>query len=161
MAAAGMAFKSTPVEPRPTELLTLTSALVCRLFPLMSTRSWSGPRLRSVAGRTESVPSVIVGRGKLKEGVSACRIWLVSVVPVALWICSSEKTSTGTAFSAAAPATREPTVTVSKTLKPRAKSRVIAPPVRPIETVCGGEPGAVTVISTVWPRGVSSGTGRT
>ena len=67
--------------------------------------------LRSVAGRTESVPSEIVGRGKLKEGAMRSMIWAVSALAEALSTCCSVKTSTGTAFSAAAPAAREPTTT--------------------------------------------------
>ena len=74
IADAGMALRSTPLEPRPTVLFAFTSALACRRFPLSITRSWSGPSPRSVAGRTVSVPSLIVGRGKLNEGESFCRI---------------------------------------------------------------------------------------
>ena len=68
MAEAGMALRSTPLEPRPTVLFALTSALAWRRLPLTMTSSWSGPRPRSVAGRTESVPSLMVGRGKLNDG---------------------------------------------------------------------------------------------
>ena len=77
-----MALRSTPVEPRPIVPLTCTSALVWRRLPLTSTSTWSGPRPRRVAGRTVSVPSVIVGRGKLNDGASASMIWLVSEAPV-------------------------------------------------------------------------------
>lgn len=76
--AEGMALKSVETEPRPMEPLRLTSALVWRRLPLMSTSVWSGARPRSVAGRMWSVPSVSDGRGKLNEGMLACSIWLVS-----------------------------------------------------------------------------------
>ena len=59
IAAMGMAFMSVPAVPRPTESSTCSSALLCRRLPLTSTSTWSGPSPRSVAGRTESVPSVI------------------------------------------------------------------------------------------------------
>jgi len=36
---AGIAFRSTPVEPRPTVPLTLTSALLWRRLPLTSTNT--------------------------------------------------------------------------------------------------------------------------
>jgi hypothetical protein len=109
IAEAGIALRSTPVEPRPMLPLTWTSALVCRRLPLTSTSTWSEPRPRRVAGRTVSVPSVIVGRGKLNDGVSCSRIWFVSLAPAVSmsWI---SRTSTGTAFSASAPTAREPTV---------------------------------------------------
>ena len=102
--------------------LTCTSALVWRRLPLISTSTWSGPRPRSVAGRTESVPSVIVGRGKLNDGASAWMIWMVSLAP-AVAICCGVRMSTGTAFSAAAPAAREPTVISSEKPNASAKSR--------------------------------------
>jgi hypothetical protein len=39
MAVAGMAFRSTPLEPRPTELFAFTSALACRRLLLTMTSS--------------------------------------------------------------------------------------------------------------------------
>ena len=70
IADTGIAFRSTPVDPRPMLPFRCTSALWWRRLPLTSTSTWSGPRPRSVAGRTVSVPSVIVGRGKLNDGAS-------------------------------------------------------------------------------------------
>ena len=55
-----------------------------------------------MAGRTESVPSAIVGRGKLNDGAMASMIWAVSPLLPAASICFSSMTSTGPAFSAAA-----------------------------------------------------------
>jgi hypothetical protein len=127
MAAAGMAFRSTPLEPRPTLLFALTSALACRRLPLTMTRSWSGPSPRSVAGRTLSVPSVMVGRGKLNDGAIFWMIWLVSV-DGELSICSCVITSTGTAFSCSAPMAREPTVISCPKETLRTKSWVASPP---------------------------------
>ena len=75
----GIALKSVETEPRPMEPLRLTSALVWRRLPLISTRVWSGERPRRVAGRMWSVPSVRDGRGKLNEGTAAWIIWLVSL----------------------------------------------------------------------------------
>ena len=74
-----------------------------------------------MAGRTVSAPSETVGRGKLKEGESVCRIALVSLAP-AVWICFTVSTSTGTAFSASAPGAREPTVISSWNESPSTKS---------------------------------------
>ena len=102
IAEAGIAFRSTPVVPRPMTPEVATCALWWRRLPLMRTSTWSGPRPRRVAGRTVSAPSDSVGRGKLKEGASACRIAFVSEAPV-VWICFTVSTSTGTAFSASAP----------------------------------------------------------
>ena len=79
MAIGGISLRSTADDPRPTEPLRLTSAEVCRRLPLMSTSVWSGARPRSVAGRSESVPSVSDGCGKLKEGTSWLSSLLVSV----------------------------------------------------------------------------------
>ena len=107
IAETGIALRSTPVEPRPMLPLRCTSALVCRRLPLMRTSTWSGPRPRRVAGRTESVPSVMVGRGKLKDGASFWMTCMVSLRPVAS-ICRAVMMSTGTAFSASAPTAREP-----------------------------------------------------
>ena len=79
MAEVGMALKSVETEPRPMEPLRLTSELVWRRLPLISTRVWSGARPRSVAGRMWSVPSVSEGRGKLNDGTRAWMAWDVSV----------------------------------------------------------------------------------
>ena len=75
----GIAFRSTPVEPRPTVPLTCTSAVLWRRFPLISTSTWSGPRPRMVAGRTDAEPSAMVVRGKLNEGARAWMTCMVSV----------------------------------------------------------------------------------
>ena len=110
-AVFGMVLRSTAEEPRPTVPLTLTSAALWRRLPLMSTSVWSGPKPRSVAGRTVSVPSARPGRGKLKDGNETDRAWLSSVTPR---FCSAEAgtTSTGTAVSSAERlATRVPVIT--------------------------------------------------
>jgi hypothetical protein len=132
MALGGMAFRSTAVEPRPTVPLTLTSALPCRRLPLSSTSSWSGARPRSVAGRTWSVPSAMVARGKFTEGASRWMICAVSVSPVC-WISSEVTTSTGTgALSTERSGRREPTTTSASMSIPAPastrKSRVAACP---------------------------------
>ena len=129
--------------------LRCTSALVWRRLPLMRTSTWSGPRLRRVAGRTESVPSVIVGRGKLKEGASFWMTCMVSLRPVAS-ICFVVMMSTGTAFSASAPTAREPTVISSWKPRPRAKSWVRAA-VRRTGTTRGLRPAKLALRSTVCP----------
>jgi hypothetical protein len=98
MLAAGIAFRSTPVEPRPIELFTATTAPACRRFPLISTSAWSGPSPRSVKGRCMSTPPAIDVRGKFTLGTSICRIWLVSVRPVCL-ISAEVTTSMGTGAS--------------------------------------------------------------
>jgi hypothetical protein len=78
---AGMALRSTALWPRPIEPLTFTSELVWRRLPLTSTSTWSAPRPRSVSGRTASVPSLIVARGKFTLGASCWRICAVSTRP--------------------------------------------------------------------------------
>ncbi len=151
-----MALRSTPVDPRPMLPLTWTSAPLCRRLPLMRTSTWSGPSPRSVAGRTESVPSVMVGRGKLKEGASAWMIWFVSLAP-AVVICWAVSVSTGTAFSAAAPARREPTVISSWKPNASAKSLPTWPDDRLMFADCGWSPGKVTRISTLCPLACAAG----
>ena len=71
MALTGIAFMSTPAVPFPTDVFTCIRALLWRRFPFTSTRTWSGPRPRSVAGRRASVPSLMVELEKLKEGTSS------------------------------------------------------------------------------------------
>ena len=78
----GIALRSTPADPRPIVLLMWMSAVWCRRLPFTSTSTWSGPRPLSVAGRTVSVPSDMVGRGKLNDGASAWIAAIVSVAPV-------------------------------------------------------------------------------
>ena len=157
IAETGIALRSTPVEPRPMLPLRCTSALVCRRLPLMSTSTWSGPRPRRVAGRTESVPSVMVGRGKLKDGASFWMTCMVSLRPVAS-ICRAVMMSTGTAFSASAPMAREPTVISSWKPRPSAKSWVTVPVSR-IGTSRGLRPAKVALRSTVCPA-AEAGTSR-
>ena len=112
MAERGMALRSTPVDPRPMVPLMWMRAVVWRRLPLMRTSTWSGPRPRRVAGRMESVPSAMVGRGKLKDGARAWMTCMVSAAPMD-WIWAAVRMSTGTAFSASVPVAREPTVTSS------------------------------------------------
>ncbi len=112
-AAVGMVLRSTAEEPRPTVLLTLTSAAAWRRLPLSSTRVWSGARPRKAAGRTVSVPSARPGRGKLNEGKATERAWLISGEPVRA-SCSALMASTGATVSPAdRPATRVPVTTMA------------------------------------------------
>src|SRR3989441_3067211 len=60
IAAAGIAFRSTPTVPRPNVPLTCTNALEWRRLPLTSTSTWSGPRPRRLAGLMWSEPSEMV-----------------------------------------------------------------------------------------------------
>ena len=117
IALAGMALRSTIPEPRPMLPFTLIRALECRRLPLTSTSTWSGARPRRVAGRVWSVPSVMVGRGKLKDGASDWMICAVSVRPVCL-ISAAVSTSTGTAASVEVrSAARVPTTANSSSAK--------------------------------------------
>ena len=79
----------------------LTTAVWCRRQPFNSTSVWSGDSPRSVNGRWMSVASVTLWCGKLTDGATAWRIWLVSVVPCRA-SSALEYTSTGTASSSAA-----------------------------------------------------------
>ena len=111
IALEGKAFRSTPLEPGAEPLeKTLSSAVVCRRWPLISTSEWSGERPRSVNGRTISVASVTACFGKFTEGDRFESICVVSVEPDRL-SSSTVYTSTGTASSSAAVCfAREPTV---------------------------------------------------
>ena len=113
MALTGMALRSVPAVPRPTEVLTWMRALPWRRLPFTSTSTWSGPKPRSVAGRTESVPSLMVELEKLKEGISAWMIRPTSLCPVSRISCSVT-TSTGTGESVMLlPSARVPTPTTT------------------------------------------------
>ena len=82
IALTGIAFRSTPLEPAAMPYAKLfTRAVWCRRHPFSKTSVWSGLRPRRVKGRTMSLASVTLWRGKLTEAASACRIWLVSLVP--------------------------------------------------------------------------------
>ena len=111
IASGGMVFKSTAVDPRPTEPLRLTNADWWRRLPLTSTSTWSGASPRNVAGRSESVPSVKDGCGKLNDGTSWFSNLLVSVVPL-FSSASPEMTSTGTVLSATVRSVRRVPVTI-------------------------------------------------
>ena len=117
--------------PRPMVPFTLISALLCRRLPLMSTRTWSAPSPRKVAGRVWSVPSPMVVRGKLSEGASDWRICAVSVRPV-WWISSWVSTSTGTGWSIAERSERrEPVTEISSSAiaaRSKVKFWVVVPP---------------------------------
>ena len=114
-ATVGMAFRSTAAEPRPIEPLTLTRAEAWRRMPLIRTRVWSGARPRRVAGRTLSVPSVMAGRGKVREGATAASAAAISVVPWRVR-ASVEMTSTGARVSRRVrPSVRVPVTTSSST----------------------------------------------
>src|SRR5437667_1874744 len=112
IAAAGIAFKSTPTVPRPNVPFTCTSAGGCRRLPLTSTSTWSGPRPRRLAGLMWSEPSAMVWWDALNDGASVARIWFTSVWPVS---CTSWEvmTSTGTGVSTAVRDVRAPTTTTS------------------------------------------------
>src|SRR5262245_4096792 len=150
MAEAGIAFRSTPVVPRPMTPLVTMCALWWRRLPLTSTSTWSGPRPRSVAGRTVSAPSEMVGRGKLNAGDSVWRIAFVSLAP-AVWICFRVSTSTGTAFSASAPGAREPTVISSWNERPSVKSSAWPEGDTVIVRLTGRRPADVTRNSSGFP----------
>ncbi len=91
-----MVLRSTAAEPRPTEPLRFTSAEVWARTPLISTSVWSGPWPRRVAGRTESVPSVLEGRGKSIDGTVAASAAASSVVPC---FCNDLAVTTSTGAS--------------------------------------------------------------
>ncbi len=112
--AAGMVFMSTADEPRPMVPFTFTSDEEWRRLELTSTRVWSGPMPRRVAGRMVSVPSARPGRGKFSDGNAIASAWLISVVP-AFFSDSAEMISTGEVVSRAVRlATRVPvTITVA------------------------------------------------
>ena len=113
IAAIGIAFMSVPAVPRPTVSSTCTRALLWRRLPLTSTSVWSGPRPRSVAGRTASVPSVMDELAKLNDGASICSARPVSVCPESR-SRSPGISSTGTGDSSGCrPAERVPTATTS------------------------------------------------
>jgi len=80
---AGIASRSTPVEPRPVVPFTFSSALVCRRRPFTSTSTWSGPMPRSVSGWITSLPSATPLRGAWMPGASDCSARLVCIRPVA------------------------------------------------------------------------------
>src|SRR2546426_9821406 len=129
MAAAGIAFKSTPTVPRPNVPLTCTSAGGCRRLPLTSTSTWSGPRPRRLAGLMWSEPSAMVWWDALNDGASVARIWFTSVWPVS---CTSWEvmTSTGTGVSTAVRDVRAPTTTISL------RERGVAVSLKSTVTVC-------------------------
>src|SRR5947209_4133710 len=129
MAAAGIAFKSTPTVPRPNVPLTCTSAGGCRRLPLTSTSTWSGPRPRRLAGLMWSEPAARVWCDALNDGASVARIWFTSVWPVS---CTSWEvmTSTGTGVSTAVRDVRAPTTTISL------RERGVAVSLKSTVTVC-------------------------
>ena len=127
MALRGMAFISVPAVPRPTVSSTCSNALLCRRFPLTNTSTWSGPSPRSVAGRTESVPSVIAELWKLNEGESICRARPVSTWPE-LRNRSPSTSSTGTGDSRGSrPSIRLPTTWTSSAMTSSWRLIVINP----------------------------------
>ena len=82
MALAGMAFRSTPLEPR-------RHAVGERVDERRLVAAQAVDQHQRLVGREsaqrerphESVASVTLWRGKFTEGASACSAWLVSVVP--------------------------------------------------------------------------------
>src|SRR5438105_4283695 len=129
IAAAGIAFRSTPTVPRPNVPLTCTSAGGWRRLPLTSTSTWSGPRPRRLAGLMWSEPSAMVWCDALNDGASVARIWFTSVWPVS---CTSWEvmTSTGTGVSTAVRDVRAPTTTISL------RERGVAVSLKSTVTVC-------------------------
>jgi hypothetical protein len=67
-ASSGIAFMSVPVLPRLRAPKMLTSEVLWRRLPFISTRVWSEPRPRSAAESTRSAPSAPVWRVELNEG---------------------------------------------------------------------------------------------
>ena len=67
---AASAFKSVATDPVPTVPLTLTKEDLWRLFPLIKTNTWSGPRPLKEAGSTWSVPSDTVWVVEVNEGAT-------------------------------------------------------------------------------------------
>src|SRR5437870_133270 len=129
IAAAGIAFRSTPTVPRPNVPLTCTNALEWRRLPLTRTSTWSGPRPRRLAGLMWSEPSAMVWCDALNDGASVARIWFTSVWPVS---CTSWEvmTSTGTGVSTAVREVRAPTTTISL------RARGVAVSLKSTVTVC-------------------------
>ena len=156
IADTGIALRSAPVDPRPIVPFTWTRAVVCRRLPLISTRTWSGPRPRRLAGRTDAEPSAIVVRGKLNEGARRWITCMVSVAPVAS-ICRAVMMSTGTAPSASTPIAREPTVISSEKVRARAMSCSTVPASGLNVRALGRRPAALTRsssgLSVVVPAG--------
>src|SRR5216117_857146 len=66
IAAAGIAFRSTPTVPRPNVPLTCTNALEWRRLPLTSTSTWSGEAAQ--ARRIDVVRAVGDGLVRRVEG---------------------------------------------------------------------------------------------
>src|SRR6266550_1840161 len=129
IAAAGIAFRSTPTVPRPNVPLTCTNALEWRRLPLTRTSTWSGPRPRRLAGLMWSEPSAMVWCDALNDGASVARIWFTSVWPVSCTACDVI-TSTGTGVSTAVRDVRAPTTTISL------RARGVAVSLKSTVTVC-------------------------
>ena len=139
--ADGIVFRSTAAAPRPIDWFRLISDDVWRRLEFTSTRLWSGAMPRRVAGRTVSVPSVSVGRGKFSEGRATDSAWFSSVEPVVLRV-SAEMMSTGDAVSSAVRlATRVPVTTTVEVPAAGAASWARAGP---------ANSAAMETASTVW-----------
>jgi hypothetical protein len=118
IASTGMVLRSVPVLPRLRAPNRLTSEVVWRRLPLISTRVWSDPRLRSAAPSTRSAPSAPVWRVEKNEGTVNCSDCARSnCAPRSATSCIV-MTSTGTGDSVSdRPMRREPsTVIWSSTL---------------------------------------------
>ena len=117
IAAAGNAAQSTACEPWFTvpsgASCRFTSAERCRRMPFISTRVWSGDRLRRLTGRISAVPSAIGkrcvfndGAMRVSDSVRSNDAWFCTVLP--------DRTSTGDSVSVGdKPRLRVPVVTIS------------------------------------------------